>query len=146
MDQWTFVGLVVLAGVMIAFQSPINAALARNVGVYESAFCSFFVGTVCALGIVIFFGSGSLWNVTGVPWWQLIGGMLGLVVVTALILAVPKIGVTAAMVAILAGQLGTGLLIDQYGWFGVPARPVQWQRLAGVVLLFVAIWLISARK
>jgi transporter family-2 protein len=146
MDHWTFVGLVVFAGVMIAFQSPINAALSRDVGVYESAFVSFFVGTVFALSIAIFFGSGSLWNVTRAPWWQLTGGMLGLVVVTALILAVPRIGVTAAMVAILAGQLSTGLLIDQYGWFGVPARPLEWQRLAGVALLFVAIWLISGRK
>jgi transporter family-2 protein len=146
MDQWLSLALVVVAGVMIAFQSPINAALARNIGVYESAFMSFFVGTVAAAVVAAVVGTGDVRGAASVPWWQLVGGLLGLVVVTALIIAVPRVGVTAAMVAILAGQLTTGLLIDQYGWFGVPARAVGWQRVAGVALIFVAVWLISARR
>ncbi|MCI0572363.1 MAG: DMT family transporter [Myxococcaceae bacterium] len=146
MTSWSYVGLMVLAGALIAFQSPINAALARGVGVFEASLVSFAVGTVAAVVVVTALGKGDLGTVLGVPRWQLLGGLLGLTYVTLIIVSVPRIGVTVVMVTGLLGQLVTAMLIDHFGWFGLAVRPVGVPRLAGVVLLFVALYLINWRR
>jgi bacterial/archaeal transporter family-2 protein len=147
MTSWSFVGLMVVAGALVAMQSPINAALARGVGVFEASLVSFAVGTLAAVVVVILFGGGRLSAaVAQVPRWQLLGGLLGLGYVTLIILSVPRIGVTAVMVSGLAGQLATAMLIDQFGWFGVGVRPVTPSRVLGVVLMLASIYLISARR
>ena len=125
MTNWSFVGLMVVAGALIAFQSPINAALARGVGVLEASFVSFVIGALVATVVVAFFGKGHLSEVAQVPWWQLVGGALGMIYVTLIVVSVARIGVTAVMVAGLVGQLSTAMIIDHYGWFGVVTRPIN---------------------
>ena len=43
----------------------------------------------------------------------------------------------------LAGQLATALVIDHFGWLGLPVNPITWGRVAGVALLGIGVWLIS---
>ena len=54
-----YILLMLLAGCMIAMQSPINAALSRTVGVLESSLISFAVGTLFLALAVLFFGRGN---------------------------------------------------------------------------------------
>jgi transporter family-2 protein len=77
-----------------------------------------------------------------VPKWQLIGGLLGSVFVTAMILAVPKIGVAAAIFGAIIGQLVMGLVIDHFGFFGVQRIHLDWNRLLGVVFMLTALFFI----
>ena len=146
MSTPAYVALMVLAGVMIAFQGPINAALARTTGAVEASLVSFAVGTIGLGVLVAVIGKGSVSGVTRVPLWQLVGGLLGAVMVTSLVVAVPKIGLTAAMVASLTGQLATAMVIDRFGLFGVPVRELEWNRVAGVLLLVAAVLLINWRE
>ena len=44
---------------------------------------------------------------------------------------------------LVAAELIMALVIDQFGWFDVPAQPTSGLRLVGVVLLIVAASLIS---
>jgi transporter family-2 protein len=143
---WTYVGMMIFAGVMIGFQSPINAALSKKVGLFESALVSFSVGALTLVLVALLVGKGNLRDVAHVPWWQWLGGVLGAVYIVTIIVGVPQIGVTTVMVAALIGQLATGLLIDHFGWFGVTPRPVDWHRLVGVALLFASVWLIYGKK
>ncbi|HLT30452.1 MAG TPA: DMT family transporter [Myxococcaceae bacterium] len=146
MTTWGYVGLMIVAGALIAFQSPINAALGRSVGVFEASLVSFIIGSLVAAGIVFFFGKGDVRAVTQVPWWQLLGGVLGLLYVTLIIVSVSKIGVTAVMVSGLAGQLLTAMIIDHFGWFGVTVRPIHSMRILGCALLVAAIALINWKR
>lgn len=146
MTNWGYVGLMIIAGALIAFQSPINAALGRGVGVFEASLISFIIGALVAVVIVFFFGTGDLRAVTQVPLWQLLGGVLGLLYVTLIIISVSKIGVTAVMVSGLAGQLLTAMIIDHFGWFGVAVRPIHSLRLMGCALLVAAITLINWKR
>jgi transporter family-2 protein len=146
MSDWLFIPIVVAAGALIAFQAPINGALARNVGVQEAALVSFAVGTLAVGTVALVFGRGSFAALARAPWWQWLGGLAGGTYVTLVIVALPRVGVTALMVAGLAGQLTTGLLIDHMGWFGVPVRPVEWPRIGAVVLLAGAIGLLQMRR
>jgi transporter family-2 protein len=143
MSSGLVVLLMVVSGAVMAFQGPINAALRLHVGVVESSLISFLVGTIALIVIVAVAGKGNLLAARHAPPWQLVGGLIGVLFVTSSLLAVPKIGVPGMIVAALAGQMVAGLLIDRYGWVGVPARPIDPTRLAGVALLFVSVVLIN---
>jgi transporter family-2 protein len=69
------------------------------------------------------------------PKWLWLGAALGVFVVAAITLAGPRIGTTATVALLIAGQLGAALAIDRLGWFGVDRVAVSWARLIGVVLL-----------
>jgi transporter family-2 protein len=139
MSQWVVIGMMVLAGTLMSFQAPINAALRTHVGVLESALVSFTVGTVILIGVVSILRQGDLGAVRKVAWWQLLGGVIGAVFVTATLLSARKIGITMMIVAALVGQLVGAVLIDLNGWFGVPARPIDGRRFGGIILVVLAI-------
>jgi transporter family-2 protein len=143
MSSGLVVLMMVVSGSLMAFQGPINAALKGHVGVFESALVSFAVGTVALILIVAIAGKGSLLGARHAPPWQFLGGLIGVVFVTASLLAVPKIGVPGMIVAALAGQMTAGLLIDRFGWVQIPAKPIDLPRLAGVALLIVSVVLIN---
>lgn len=139
------VALMVLGGALMSMQAPINAALRDHVGVFESALVSFSVGTLALILVVAVAGKGSLLGIRQAPPWQLTGGLIGVVFVTATLLAAPKIGMTGLIVSALAGQALGALLIDTFGWFGLAARAIDLKRVAGLVFLGLAVWLLNAR-
>ena len=70
------------------------------------------------------------------PWWYWIGGGgMGLVVVLTITVVTPRLGATATIGLLIAGQLAMGAAIDRYGWFGVDRVPLTAPRVVGVVLL-----------
>jgi transporter family-2 protein len=143
MNLWWVVLMMVAGGAMMSFQAPINAALRTHVGVFESALISFSVGTLLLVLVVAVAGKGSMANVRNVPWWQLLGGLIGAFFVTATLIAAPKIGVARMTVAVLAGNMVAALLIDRFGWMGLSAQPIDLPRIAGVFLLIVSVILIN---
>ncbi len=139
------VALMVLGGALMSMQAPINAALRDHVGVFESALVSFSVGTLALILVVAVAGKGSLLGLRHAAPWQLTGGLIGVVFVTATLLAAPKIGMTGLIVSALAGQALGALLIDTFGWFGLAARAIDLKRVAGLAFLGLAVWLLNAR-
>ncbi|HXE94928.1 MAG TPA: DMT family transporter [Dongiaceae bacterium] len=145
MSNYILYLLMLCCGIVMAVQPSINARLARIVGVLESSCISFAVGTVALLMMVLLVGRGSLRGVAGASWWELTGGLLGAFFVTMTILVVPRIGTAAAMAAIIAGQLATGLLMDHFGLFGGRHIPLDTSRMLGVALLMAGGWLVFRR-
>jgi transporter family-2 protein len=137
--------LMLCGGIVIAVQPSINARLARIVGVLESSCISFAVGTAALFMVVLLVGRGSMRGVTGASWWELTGGLLGAFFVTMTIFVVPRIGTAAAMAAIIAGQLATGVLMDHFGLLGGRQIPLDSSRTLGVALLMAGGWLVFRR-
>lgn len=135
MNNLVLILLLACGGLAIATQPSINAQLARKIGSFESSLISFAVGTMALLIIVMFLGRGNLRNVAAVSWWQLTGGLLGAYFVTMTIIAVPRLGSVAVMSIIIAGQLITGALLDQFGAFGMRQIPLTSLRGIGILLL-----------
>ncbi|MDA8227943.1 MAG: DMT family transporter [Desulfitobacterium hafniense] len=146
MSNALYVALTVIGGVLAGTQAPINSALSKKVGSFESALISFFVGTIALSTIVIIFGKGSLMSALTVPKWQLVGGLLGTVFVTSTILAVPKIGVASAIFSTILGQILIGIIIDHFGFFGVEKIPLDRYRLLGIVCMLVGLLFIFRSK
>lgn len=136
-----FVYLIVAlaAGVALATQSAVNTQLAKAMSgeAVIATFISFAVGT-----IVLFFIAwvktdlwGNLSAIPSQPWWKLIGGVLGAVVVFTTVLLAPKLGITAMLFFIIVGQLITATTIDHFGLIGMPIREVNITKLIGLIIV-----------
>ena len=136
-----FVYLIIAlaAGVALATQSAINTQFAKAMSgeAVIATFISFAVGT-----IVLFFIAwvktdlwGNLSTVPSQPWWKLIGGILGAVVVFTTVLLAPKLGITAMLFFIIVGQLITAATIDHFGLIGMPIREVNITKFIGLIIV-----------
>jgi len=134
--------LMFCGGIAIAFQPSINGRLAQKIGTFESSCISFAVGTLFLVILVLVAGKGSIKGVTHASWWELSGGVLGAFFVTMTIVAIPRIGTTAAMAAVIGAQLTTGVLLDHFGLFGFRTIPLDSKRAIGVALLMAGAGLI----
>ena len=43
----------------------------------------------------------------------------------------PRLGAVAMLALIIIGQLLTGVVLDTFGWLGLPARPLEPARIMG---------------
>ncbi|WLD92586.1 DMT family transporter [Alkalihalobacillus sp. AL-G] len=136
---------VFLGGVAVAIQAGVNGGLGRKIGVIEGAFVSFLIGTVVLFLMMLFFGKGNLLSTFSVPKWQLIGGVLGAYYVFAMVLAVPKIGVAAALIAVIAAQIITSSIIDHFGWLGMKPIPIDGKRILAFGFLMAALYLFAKK-
>ncbi|WP_407648385.1 DMT family transporter [Gottfriedia endophytica] len=137
--------LALVGGMAIAFQAQINGGLGKKVGAIEGALISFLIGSLTLLLVVIFFGKGNLSAATTVPKWQLLGGVLGAVYVFIMVFTVPKIGVAPTLVAVIAGQLVIGAIIDHFGLLGGTQIPIDGRKIIAILLLFVSLFLFNKK-
>lgn len=142
MNQILLLFLMFCGGIAIALQPSINGRLAQKVGTFESSCISFAVGTLLLAAVVLVAGRGSLRGLANASWWELTGGCLGAFFVTLTIIAIPRIGTTAAMAAVIGAQLTTGVLLDHFGLFGFRTIPLDGKRAIGVALLMAGASLI----
>lgn len=133
--------LALIGGMALAVQSQINGGLGKKVGVIEGSFISFCVGTLALLFILLFFGKGDISAISTVPKWQLIGGLLGAFFVIVQVIAVPKIGVSAALMAVIVGQILLGAMIDHFGLFGGNRFPIDKKKMIAILLLLFSLFL-----
>lgn len=140
-----YILVVLLAGCLIAMQSPINAALSRTIGVLESSLFNFIVGSLLLTIVVLLFGRGQLLRFIEAPSWQWIGGFMGAFMVLTTIIAVPRLGVFATLLSMILGNLLMAAVIDHFGWFGLPVTPFGWRRLAGFIFVIIGLLLVFRR-
>lgn len=141
--------LLVLGGLGLTMQAAVNARLREAVGSpVLGALISFLVGIVpLALASVFgLFGRGRLTELGGQPWWIWIGGLFGAFWVTLAIVGVPRVGAAVVIAGGIFGQLLAALLLDSFGWLGVPRAPLNLWRILGVVLVFAGVLLVQTKK
>ena len=112
----------------------------ERIGTFEALAASVFFSALIAATVLLVLrqslaGYGDAFRS---PWWYWVGGGgMGVVVVLAITVVTPRIGATATIGLLIAGQLAMGVLIDRYGWFGVEQVPLNWPRAIGVLLLAI---------
>ena len=137
--------LTAFVGGLIALQAPINSELGRSVGTFQAAFVSFFIGTI-ALAVIAGFARGGFGSipdgVRSVSWYYLTGGLLGAIYVTTVLVTVRELGAGPVVAATVAGQLALGMVVDQFGWLGVDKEPITVEKIIGVLLLALGVFLL----
>ena len=134
--------VVVASGAILCAQSAINGRLGADVGVLESAWLTFTLGTLLSFLYAFFFEPHHDLTLFTVPRWQVIGAFFGVIYMLVIVFAMPRVGTAAATVAVISGQLLMSLLIDNFGWLNNPVIALSGSRYAAMALLALALFLI----
>jgi transporter family-2 protein len=131
------VALTVLAGLAGSVQVAVMGRFGSRIGVVEALTFSTFVQLALSLVLLVAVraGVGGLGGAFRAPAWMWLGGVMGLTVVLTITFAQPRIGATATIGILIAGQLVMGAIIDRYGLFGVDRIAISLPRAVGIVLL-----------
>lgn len=129
--------LAVAAGLAGSIQVALMSRLGERIGVVEAlAFSTALTAAIAFVILVLARGSvAGFERAVHQPWWMLLGGVMGLIIVLAITYAGPRIGVAATVGILIAGQLVMGAVIDRWGLFGSEKIALHWPRVLGIVLL-----------
>lgn len=140
--------LSILAGVAVAFQTGVNSQLRTDTNnPVLTALISFLVGTVALIILYfLFFKQTPMFPSTATfSWWKFTGGLLGVLYVTGVVIAAPRIGAANALAFIVAGQFVAAIIIDHFGWMNLPIKSISLYRVAGIALLLAGVYLIQKK-
>ena len=144
-NNYFFIFLAVVAGIMMPTQAAINNKLAVSIGSpIMSAFISFVVGTVALLLYILATGVplGTLAEAKNASFIAWTGGILGAFFVASTVTILPRLGVALTFSLVIAGQMLITLVIDHFGLLDVPVKQINLPRVLGVTLITVGVILI----
>ena len=131
-----------LAGAFIPLIGILNARVGRALGepIYATVIV-FFVAILIALLASVVFGKSSLTiqNLQSLAPFDFGAGLIvAFYVISATVLA-PKIGVANFIVMAVSSQILFSLMIDHFGLFGAPVKPISITQLFGAVMLLIGL-------
>jgi transporter family-2 protein len=134
--------VVAVAGFAAACQGQFMGLLGKGIGTMESVFICYVVGAIVIGLSMVFFRGGNLMAWNNVPWYSLTAGVMGLIIVGAIAYSVPRVGLVATSTIFVASQFTLAAMIDNFGLFGAPVRPIDLSTLVGIAVLLLGVWLI----
>lgn len=146
MTKYILIIAALLIGGFLSIQGSINAQLSSFLKhPLQASLTNFLVGTVILILLNLFLRTSvpSFSDLKAIPWYLFLGGAIGAMFVTSVVLLIPQIGVTTMLAASIAGQLIIAAVIDHFGFFGVSVHAISLSRVAGIVLLILGILLIQ---
>lgn len=134
----------ILIGAAFACQPAINAVAAKTLGSpIPATVLSVAITLTASIALMAATrttpGVGML---SSLPWWVVLGGLIGVLVVGGGAAIVPVTGVALFFVCLIAGQLLGSVLLDHIGAFSMPVREASWSRLLGIGLTFAGVLLV----
>ncbi|MNW42765.1 hypothetical protein D3C74_199480 [compost metagenome] len=135
-----------VGGAAVSTQSSLNSRLSKAIGLIETVFFSFGSGSLVLGVLVVFFGSGNISELIHAPKLELFAVFLGIAFVFLSIFNVNKLGVTAANLTAIVGQILAGFVIDKLGLFGSQVIDISWQRCISILLMIGALALIFTEQ
>ena len=94
-----------------------------------------------SLIIVLLNQGGKLKAWQSLPWYAFLAGPLGIVIITSIGYATPRLGLAGTLTLIVISQLLIGVMFDHFGWIG-QVRTLDLTRLIGILLLFFGTWIV----
>ena len=127
------------AGLGGAVQIAVQGRLGDRVGSLEAVATASLIGGLVALAVLLLArrSLAGIGEALGSPKWMLLGGVMSALIILAITVAGPRVGIVATTAVLIAAQFTLATAIDRYGWFGVERIAVSWPRVLGIALLFV---------
>lgn len=134
--------LTAIIGIAMATQTAVNSQLREYLNSpIQAAFFSFLVGTIC-LAILMLVESPArptIQQISTVPIWLWVGGLIGVYCISVSIYTAPKLGFLTFTGLVLFGQVIMSSLLDHFGLIGVEKQAINWQRIFGAILIAIGI-------
>lgn len=138
-----------IVGTFLPIQGGVNNLLSRGLGnPFYAAFFSFLGGTL-VLGLFILAGRYStpdLATVKTFPMYYWLGGLLGAMFVTSVVVIAPKTGIVTFLSVSLAGQFFMALIIDHFGLMAIAKNEINPGRIVGILVIFLGTYIIQYSK
>ena len=133
--------MALLGGIVICLQSQFSGTIGLKLGLMESVFIVHLGGLVLAAFIMLFLRGGNLAAWRTVPLHALSAGFIGVVIISTISYAVPRLGLGTTLTLSIVAQLILGAVLDHFGLLGAVHRPLDLSRAIGMLVLFVGTWL-----
>jgi len=129
--------LALLSGVLLTVMLAVNGGLAVQYGLHWAT----------AFIHVTGLGFSGIWVLAKrerpfaslYPWFWYLSGAIGVFITVCKNFAFGRISVSAILALALLGQIITGLVVDHWGLWGMPRRPISRGNLAGLALILCGI-------
>ncbi len=129
----------IIAGAAMSLQGVINTRLSEKIGLYESNV--FVQGTALIFGLIAMWilGKGDFAGLaeTKKVYWS--GGLLGTVIIIAVMMAIGNLSPTHAIAIILISQLLSAAVIDAFGWLEAEKVPFTWNKWVGLGFMIAGV-------
>ena len=132
-----YVLISLLAGVAGSIQVAVMGRFGDRIGTLQALAFSTVVTMAIALVVLLIArrSLGGFGDALRSPPWMWLGGAMGVFIVFTITLVQPRFGTFATVAIFIVAQIGAGVAIDRFGWFGVERVGLEWTRVLGVVLL-----------
>jgi transporter family-2 protein len=139
--------IAMLTGISLGIQATINSQIGTRIGSIATGLLVIAAGGVLsAVAIVVlgnrlvdFQSAGFKQSALGIA----AAGILAIIAIAGTAYALPRISVAAGLASIILGQMLVAVIVDTTGWGGVQQIPLNAERVIGLVLLTVAVWLLA---
>ncbi len=141
--QSVFIVIIIalLWGIAVGLQGPLASLMSGQIGIMGSVFIVHLGGAVLAGALLLILGNGNLSAWRSVPWYALLAGTLGVVVISAISFTIPRVGVATTVTILVSAQLILGATLDHYGLLGAHTQPMNISRWLGMSVLLLGTWL-----
>ena len=132
MNNTVFLMLIAaLGGIAVSVQGQLMGLMDKGMGTKESVFLTYALGGLIMLVYLVVTPGNFSFKALGntIPWYVLLSGVLGLVIVSAISFTIPRLGLATAFTIVIAAQFFITALIEHFGWLGAPTLPMQWLSL-----------------
>ncbi len=134
--------IAAMGGIAAVVQAQLNSIMNKGMGTLESVFITYGLGGIMVGLMMLAFRGGNLRAFWELPWYVTLAGLCGLVIIGSISYSVPRLGLVTTFTVIVATQFILGALFDHWGVLGVEIRPLTLQKISGIVVLLIGVWLI----
>jgi transporter family-2 protein len=138
--------VALLTGLAIGTQATISSRVGNIIGEIRTGMLSNFLGGIVAGILVIAVLLRGAPQTVKVPWTiiavLMLSGTLGIFIITGISFSLQRAGIAAGLATVILGQLLFSFLVDSFGLGGVEPIPVSLQRLSGIIVTALGVYLL----
>jgi transporter family-2 protein len=137
-----YVALSLLAGVFIPIMAALSGGMSRAVGNAQIASLLVVTGAflmVLAFTLATASGGFSMARLAHATPLQLASGFAMAFYLLSITYLAPRFGVGNAVMLVVAGQIASSAVIDHFGLFGAPHKPIDLLRAAGLAIMVTGV-------
>jgi transporter family-2 protein len=139
----TVIIIGLIGGVAVGLQGPMSGAMSQRLGPLGSSLIIHLGGAIVSTLLLLFAGGISFEKIRELPLPYFFAGCFGVILYLTFAYTLPRVGVTVTTALLILAQMSIGLLLDQFGWLGVPQHSISLVRVSGVAALLLGAYLVA---